>query len=114
VRDRTSQVGETVANAASKAKTPLIAGGAALAGLAGGAMLARNGAGKSIGRSRGGGMSLSMPSLPKPSLPKAAGSGAGVAKALGTAAKEVGKAGFKAGELATEVRRVREQMKDDS
>lgn len=117
MRDRTSQVGETVANAASKAKTPLIAGGAALAGLAGGAMLARNGAGKSIGRSRG--RSLSMPNLPKPnlskpSLPKAAGSGVGVAKALGTAAKEVGKAGFKAGELATEVRRVREQMKDGS
>jgi hypothetical protein len=115
VRDRTSQVGETVANAASKAKTPLIAGGAALAGLAGGAVLARNGATKgSLGRSRGRGPNLSMPNLPKPSLPKVGTDSASVAKALGTAAKEVGKAGFKAGELATEVRRVREQMKDGS
>jgi hypothetical protein len=78
----------------SKAKTPMIAGGAALAGLAGGAALARNG-------SRGSGLSL-----PKPSF----GGGAGVAKALGTAAKEIGKAGYKAGELANEVRKVREEM----
>jgi hypothetical protein len=78
----------------SKAKTPMIAGGAALAGLAGGAALARNG-------SRGSGLSL-----PKPSF----GGGTSVAKALGTAAKEIGKAGYKAGELANEVRKVREEM----
>jgi hypothetical protein len=75
---------------------PLIAGGAALAGLAGGAALARNGSKKS------------RLSLPRPSL----GGTQTVAKALGSAAKELGKAGFKAGELAAEVRKVREQMSD--
>jgi hypothetical protein len=76
----------------SKAKTPLVAGGAALAGLAGGAALAaRNGS-----RSR-----FSLPKL---------GSSDSVAKALGEAAKELGKAGLKAGDLANEVRRAREEL----
>jgi hypothetical protein len=38
------------------------------------------------------------------------GSGDSVAKALGGAAKELGKAGFKAGELANEVRKAREEI----
>jgi hypothetical protein len=42
-------------------------------------------------------------------MPKLGG-GESVAKALGGAAKELGKAGFKAGELANEVRKAREEM----
>jgi len=76
----------------------MIAGGAALAGLAGGAALARNGS-----RSKG---FMSKVSLPKPSF----GDRESISKALGDAAKELGKAGLKAGELATEVRRTREEM----
>ena len=99
---KANSVGGTLSNVVSKAKTPLVAGGAALAGLAGGVALARNGArGKWLGLPRG-------MSLPKPKL----GSTEPVSKALGNAAKEFGKAGVKAGELATEVRKTREQMND--
>ena len=94
---RTAPSGGTLAKVASKAKAPLIAGGAALAGLAGGAALAtRNG-------SRRKGLSL----------PKLGGNGS-LTKALGTAAKEIGKAGYRAGELTSEVRKVREQMDNQS
>ena len=72
----------------------MIAGGAAIAGLAGGAALARNSS-----RSRFSGLSL-------PHF----GDRDSVSKALGSAAKELGKAGLKAGELATEVRKAREEM----
>jgi hypothetical protein len=46
--------------------------------------------------------------MPKPSISKPK-----LAKVLGKTAKEIGKAGFRAGELTTEVRRVREQMGKD-
>jgi hypothetical protein len=42
-------------------------------------------------------------------MPKLGG-GESVTKALGSAAKELGKAGLKAGELANEVRKAREEM----
>ena len=45
-------------------------------------------------------------SLPKPSF----GDRESVSKALGSAAKGLGKAGLAAGELATEVRKAREEM----
>jgi hypothetical protein len=73
-----------------KAKMPLVAGGAALAGLAGGAALAA--------RKRRVGM-----------LPRVRNGGA-AAKALGTAAKEVARTGYRVGELTAEVRRTREQL----
>lgn len=78
---------------ASKAKGPAVAGAAAAAGLAAGAALGKNGARKRIG----------MPKVV--SRPK-------VTKALGKTAKEIGKAGYRAGELTAEVRRMREQMGD--
>jgi len=90
----------TLTKVVSKAKGPMIAGGAALAGLAGGAALARNGSRKGFMRG------VSLPSLPKPSF----GDGESVSKALGSAAKGLGKAGLAAGELATEVRKAREEM----
>jgi hypothetical protein len=85
--------GSTISNVADKAKVPLVAGGAALAGLAGGAALA--------GRNRRGKPAISIP------RPRNGGS---TAKALGSAAKEIAKAGYRLGELTAEVRKTREQV----
>jgi hypothetical protein len=93
-KSRAQTTGTAVANAARKARTPVIAGGAALAGLAGGAALARtNGRRKLLG--------VSMPQM---------GGRPSTAKALATAAKEIGKTGYKVGQLTSEVRRVREEV----
>jgi hypothetical protein len=62
---------------------------------------------------------VSMPDLPKPNLSKVKGDGGEAtrkalgktAKAFSDAAVEVGKAGYRVGELTNEVRRVREQAK---
>jgi hypothetical protein len=79
---RAAQAGG-VSKLLSKAKTPVIAGGAALAGLAGGmAIKQRNG-----------------------------GRGASMSKALMSTATAIGKTGVKAGELTDEIRKVREQVK---
>jgi hypothetical protein len=78
----------TLKQVASKAKTPAIAGGAALAGLAGGMAIARNGTPESGGTAK--------------ALTSAT-------KAFGQVAVQVGKAGYRIGELTAEVRRVREQ-----
>jgi hypothetical protein len=103
VSDRAQSAGGAVSHAASRAKIPLVAGGAALAGLAGGAALAS--------RNQGSRKILGLP-VPNGSLPRL-GNGGSTAKALGTAAKEIGKAGFKVGELTAEVRKTREQMTND-
>jgi hypothetical protein len=84
-----------IAKATDKAKVPAIAAGAALAGVAGGVVLGRN------GKSRG----MSLPSL---------GSRASTVKLLGTGAKEIGKAGYKIGQLTSEVRKVREAVSASS
>lgn len=111
----------TLQQVTDKVKGPALAGGAAaLAAIAaGGVALARNGKrGKgrslpSIGRKRSG---IHMPQVSMPHLPHRSHDGEttdalrAAAKALGTAAVEVGKAGYKASELATEVRRAREQV----
>jgi len=105
-----AQEGGGLGEVASKAKVPMIAGGVALAGLTGVA-LSRNGRGKSalpgIGKKR---TPVAMPSIsmPKVSRPTRKALGA-TAKAFGDVAVEVGKAGYRVGELASEVRRVREQ-----
>jgi hypothetical protein len=98
----TSQPTSVISSAASKAKGPLIAGGAALAGLAGGLVLANRNS-----KSRG------------PSLPRL-GNGGSTAKALGSVAAEIGKAGveigkagYRLGEFTTEVRKIREQVSQD-
>jgi hypothetical protein len=85
------KAGSTISNVADKAKVPLVAGGAALAGLAGGAALA--------GRNR-----RAKLGIPRPR------NGGSTAKALASAAKEVGKAGYRLGELTAEVRKTREQV----
>jgi hypothetical protein len=91
----------TVSNVADKAKMPLMAGGAALAGLAGGAALA--------GRNRRSRTVLGMPVPSGLSMPRPRNGGS-TAKALGSAAKEVAKAGYRFGELTAEVRKTREQI----
>ena len=88
-----------IAKATDKAKVPAIAAGAALAGVAGGVVLGRNG-GRN-GKSRG----ISLPRL---------GSRASMVKLLGTGAKEIGKTGYKIGQLTSEVRKVREAVFPDS
>lgn len=95
VKSRGQKAGSAIAQGVGKAKTPLIAGGAAVAGLAGGALLMRGQAGRKLTR-------LAMPAL---------GARTPTAKALGMAAKEVGKAGYQVGQLTSEMRRVREAMK---
>ena len=96
-----SKVADTATKVPDKAKMPLVAGGAALAGLAGGvALAARNRSGSSVLRKPlPGGFSM-----PRPR------NGASTVKALGSAAKEVAKAGYRVGELTAEVRKTREQI----
>jgi hypothetical protein len=109
---------------ASKAPAAMIAGGVALAGLAaGGLALARNGQIKGhslpgVGKKRRGMHmpKVSMPKLPTPDASKLKVDGKTTRKVLGTSAKafgdmavEIGKAGYRVGELTSEVRRVREQ-----
>jgi hypothetical protein len=120
----------TLTQVVDKVKGPALAGGAALAAVAGGVVLATRSGGKrkgvslpSIGKKRRGIQmpQVSMPHVPKPHvskphLPNRSRSNGettealrATAKALGSAAVEIGKVGYKAGELVTEVRRVREQ-----
>jgi hypothetical protein len=111
----------TLHQIADKAKGPALVGGAAAAAIAGGIAVARNG-----GKMKGGLPSIgkkrrrismphvSLPHLSMPHLPKASDGDAkdalkATAKALGDAAVEVGKVGYRVGELTSEVRRVREQ-----
>jgi hypothetical protein len=118
-----TQASGTLGQVASKVKGPAVAGGAALAGLAAGVASSRNGRRKGgplpgLGNRR---RRISMPDVsipnltPKISRPKLGGGEStrkalsATAKAFGNTAVEVGKAGYKLGELTTEVRRVREQ-----
>jgi hypothetical protein len=89
------EAGHVVGEAASKAKTPLLAGGAALAGLAGGVAIGARGM-----RQR---KVMGVP-MPRRSAMKKS------TKNLASAAKDVGKFGQQVGELSGEVRRTREAM----
>jgi hypothetical protein len=113
--------GKAVADVLSKAKTPLLAGGAAAAGIVGGIALSRGGRDKGLpmpnlgGKGKKSGPSISMPKVSNPfakgdTARKALGA---TAKALGNTAVEIGKAGYRVGELTSEVRRVREQARND-
>jgi hypothetical protein len=85
--------------AMSKAKVPAIAGGAVLAGLAGAVAIARNGRGDSL-----------LSNFSRRRRSKATRKALGVtAKAFSDTAVQVGKAGYRLGELSAEIRRVREQ-----
>jgi hypothetical protein len=82
------------AELAREGKTPIIAGAAAAAGFAGGAVLTRNNPGRRV-------LGVRMPRMSRTPSP---------GKALASAASEIGKAGYKVGQLTSEVRRVREQV----
>lgn len=81
-----------MARAAKKAKTPALAGGAALAGLAGGLALASRGRGRRV-------LGVKIP-----------GARPARGKDLLKVAGEIGSTGLKLGELASEVRLAREQL----
>jgi len=96
VEGSTKEAGQAVGKAASKAKTPLLAGGAALAGAAGGlalsAMRSRQSQSHKV---------LGM-KMPQPKRVKVR------SRDVARAAKEVGTFGQHVGELATEMRHARE------
>lgn len=78
---------------------PVLAGGAAAAGLAGGIAIGRNHRGRKFPKLGGG-----------DGAAKALGA---TSKALGKTAVEMSKAGYRIGELTAEVRRVRERVSED-
>lgn len=97
MRDAVSTAGKGAGQAAGKAKIPLLAGGAALAGTVGGVI---------IGSTHSGGKVLGI-RLPKPQRVKVR------SKDLAKAAKEVGRFGENVGELTAEFRRVRQGLAGD-
>jgi len=97
VRNAVGGAGKSVGKVASKAKVPLVAGGAAIAGAAGGLALAAS----KPGRKKG--LKAAMPRKPKVKFKSG-----DVAKA----AKEVGNFSAQVGELATELQRARESAKN--
>ena len=94
VRETVGNVGDGAGKAVSKAKIPLLAGGAAIAGTIGGV---------AIGATRSGGKVLGV-QLPRPKRVNIR------SKDLAKAAKEVGRFGENVGDLATEVKRAREGL----
>jgi len=96
-RDAVRSAGKDAAHVASKAKVPLLAGGAALVGTVGGVV---------IGSTRSGDKVLGI-SLPKRKRTRIS------SKDLAKAAKEVGRFGDNVGELGVELRRVRKGLADD-
>lgn len=97
VESTAKDAGKTVSKAASKAKTPLLAGGAALAGAAGGmaigAMRSRHAQSRKV-------LGMKMPQPKRVKLRS---------RDVARAAKEVGSFSQSVGELATELRHVREE-----
>lgn len=94
VRDAVGSAGKEAGHAVSKAKIPLLAGGAAVAGTVGGLVL---------GASRSGDKVLGV-KLPKSKRVKLR------SRDFSKAAKEVGRFGENVGELTTELRRAREGL----
>jgi hypothetical protein len=94
VRDTAGNVGEGAGKAVSKAKIPLLAGGAAIAGTIGGVVL---------GATRSGGKVLGV-QLPRSRRVNFS------SKDLAKAAREVGRFGENVGDLAAEIKRTREGL----
>jgi hypothetical protein len=94
VRDAVGSAGKEAGHAVSKARIPLLAGGAAVAGTVGGLVL---------GASRSGDKVLGI-KLPKSKRVKLR------SRDLSKAAKEVGRFGENVGELTTELKRAREGL----
>ena len=86
--------GKDAAHAASKAKVPLLAGGAALVGTLGGVVIGSTHAGDKV-------LGVSLPKRKRVRLSS---------KDLARAAKEVGRFGDNVGELGAELRQVRQGL----
>src|SRR5215207_10657427 len=107
VRDAVSSgaqtTGSAIGTAASKAKGPVIAGGAALAGLVGGAALASRGGRRRV-------LGVPVPGTRRALINVKRPTRGGGTRDLMKAAGQVGNAGRQMAELASEVRMAREQM----
>ncbi len=93
VEDKAKDAGHAVGSAASKAKIPLVAGGAALAGAAGGLALGTR------HRRRHGAFGMAMPRRPQVKVSS---------RDLAKVAKEVGSAGAQVSRFASELQQARE------
>ena len=96
-RDAVRSAGKDAAHVASKAKVPLLAGGAALVGTVGGVVIGSTHAGDKV-------LGVSLPKRKRAKINS---------KVLAKAAKEVGRFGDSVGELGTELRRVRQGLAND-
>jgi hypothetical protein len=97
------QTGHVIGDAASKAKGPALAGGAALAGMVGGMALASRGGRRRV-------LGIPVPGTRRPLVQIKTPRRNNVAKDVVKAAGRMGKAGGQAAELASEVRMAREQL----
>jgi hypothetical protein len=89
--------GKDAAHVASKAKVPLLAGGAALVGTVGGVIVGSTHSGDKV-------LGISLPKRKRVRIRS---------KDLAKTAKEVGRFGDSVGELGTELRRLRQGLADD-
>lgn len=96
-RDAVRSAGKDAAHVASKAKIPLLAGGAALVGTVGGVVIGSTHSGDKV-------LGISLPKRRRVRISS---------KDLAKAAKEVGHFGDSVGELGAELRRVRQGLADD-
>jgi hypothetical protein len=96
-RDAVRSAGKDAAHVASKAKVPLLAGGAALVGTVGGVVIGSTHSGDKV-------LGVSLPKRKRARISS---------KDLAKAAKEVGRFGDSVGELGAELRRVRQGLAND-
>lgn len=96
-RDAVRSAGKDAAHVASKAKVPLLAGGAALVGTVGGVIVGSTHSGDKV-------LGISLPKRKRVRIRS---------KDLAKTAKEVGRFGDSVGELGTELRRLRQGLADD-
>lgn len=94
VRDAVGSAGKEAGHAVSKAKLPLLAGGAAVAGTVGGLVLGASHSGDKV-------LGVKLPKSKRVKLSS---------RDFSKAAKEVGRFGENVGELTTELRRAREGL----
>ena len=97
------QTGHAIGDAASKAKGPALAGGAALAGMVGGMAIASRGGRRRV-------LGIPVPGTRRPLVKIKSPRRNNVAKDVVKAAGKMGKAGGQMAELASEVRMAREQL----
>lgn len=96
-RDAVRSAGKDAAHVASKAKVPLLAGGAALVGTVGGVVIGSTHSGDKV-------LGISLPKRRRAKINS---------KDLAKAAREVGRFGDHVGELGAELRRVRQGLAND-